>query len=264
MATSWPSSRCRWWRRLSNAPPPAREPGRARPPSLPRIADPRAVPVVGTDAHLEALDPGALAAASLRRRLAALPGSGFVPEFPGDGGRLFPDREATAASVLVPLVQRDDALHVLLTERTAHLRDHAGQVSFPGGRAEDHDGHAVETALRETEEEVGLDRTRVEVVGALPPYTTVTNYVVTPIVALVSPPFELRLDTFEVASAFEVPLAFLMNPANHRRHAIEIAGVQRQFLSMPWRDPADGREFFIWGATAAMIRNLYRALASAR
>lgn len=226
-----------------------------------RIIDPRAIPVIGTDAHLLPIAAESLHAEGLRSRLLALAGRGFEPEFAGDGARFFPDRTPTAASVLMPLVQRENGLHMLLTQRTAHLTDHAGQISFPGGRAEPADTSPIETALRETEEEVGLSRRHVEVIGALPAYTTVTRYVVTPVVALVTPPFELSLDDFEVEAAFEVPLPFLMNPAHHRRHAFELAGMQRQFLSMPWHDPEQDREFFIWGATAAMIRNLYRALA---
>ena len=110
------------------------------------------------------------------------------------------------------------------------------------------------TALREAEEEVGLPHDRVEVLGTLPTDTTVTHFVVTPVVALVTPPFDLKLDSFEVAEAFEVPLSFLMTPAHHQRHVFEFEGGQRQFLSMPWGD------YFIWGATAAMLRNLYRFL----
>jgi 8-oxo-dGTP pyrophosphatase MutT (NUDIX family) len=215
------------------------------------------VPVVGTDAHLPPVEAARLTAAALRERFAAPPA--FTPEFPGDGG-LFAGRTPAAASVLVPLVERADGLHLLLTRRTDHLRDHAGQISFPGGRVESHDADAVATALRETEEEVGLARTHVDVIGTLPHYTTVTAFVVTPIVAIVRPPFSLALDTFEVAEAFEVPLPFLMNPAHHRRHRVELDGVMRQFLSMPWHGAGgDGqtREYFIWGATAAMLRNLY-------
>ena len=161
--------------------------------------------------------------------------------------------------MLIPLVQRDDGLHVLLTRRAEQLRDHAGQVSFPGGRSEPEDGSPAVTALREAAEEVGLASDRVEVIGQMPTYTTVTRYVVTPVVALVHPPFELRLDSFEVAEAFEVPLPWLMNPAHHRRHLFTHEGGQRQFLSMPWQGAAG--EYFIWGATAAMLRNLYRYLA---
>lgn len=225
----------------------------------PRIADPRQIPVAGRDAHLPPVPAARLTEAALRQRFAqARP---FQPEMPGDGGRFFPDRQPTPAAVLVPLVRRDGGLHVLLTQRTAHLRDHAGQISFPGGRSEDDDADPVATALRESEEEIGLARRHVEVVGTLPRYTTVTSYVVTPVVGLVVPPFDLKLDAFEVAEAFEVPLPFLMNPAHHQRHVFTFDGGQRQFLSIPWR-AADGgeREYFIWGATAAMLRNLYRYL----
>jgi 8-oxo-dGTP pyrophosphatase MutT (NUDIX family) len=152
---------------------------------------------------------------------------------------------------------------VLLTRRTEHLNEHAGQISFPGGKAEPHDVDAVAAALRETEEEIGLPASHVEVIGRLPIYTTITRFVVTPVVGLVKPPFELALDAFEVAEAFEVPLQFLMTPAHHHRHVFEFDGHSRQFLSMPWQgiDAAgQPREYFIWGATAAMLRNLYRFL----
>jgi 8-oxo-dGTP pyrophosphatase MutT (NUDIX family) len=223
----------------------------------PRITNPHAVPVVGTDAHLPPVPAHRLHAEALRQRFAQ-PLS-WQPEFPGDGG-LFEGRTPTAASVLVPLVQRDDGLHVLLTRRTDHLHDHAGQISFPGGRRDEGDADDIATALRETEEEVGLARQHIEIIGRLPIYTTVTHYLVTPIVGLVKPPFDLALDSFEVAEAFEVPLAFLMSPAHHRRHRFEMGGQARQFLSMPWQQ--DGRDYFIWGATAAMLRNFYGFLAA--
>ncbi len=230
-----------------------------------RIIDPQAVPVTGTDGHLPALAAAHLTVPALRQRLAAA--HLLQPEIAGDGARFGADRMPTAASVLVPLVQRGDGLHVLLTQRTDHLRDHAGQISFPGGRAEPEDDGAAATALREAQEEVGLASQWVEVIGQLPVYTTITRYVVTPVVALVHPDAPLSLDSFEVAEAFEVPLAYLMNPAHHRRHVFVLNGVQRQFLSMPWRrelaahGTAGPREYFIWGATAAMLRNLYAVLA---
>ena len=226
-----------------------------------RILNPHKVPVAGTDAHLPAVPAPALTADALRRRF--LGGQPWVPELPGDG-RVLADREPAHAAVLVPLVQRGDMLHVLLTRRTDHLRDHAGQVSFPGGRSEASDADPAATALREAEEEVGLRRDRIEVIGQMPAYTTITRFVVTPVVALVQPPFELKLDSFEVAEAFEVPLPFLMNPAHHRRHVLTFEGGPRQFLSMPWQGAGPGgvsREYFIWGATAAMLRNLYHFLA---
>lgn len=232
------------------------------PPTMPspRVLNPRAVPIAGTDGHLPAVPVHALTAGAIRTRLAGM--QGWQPEIAGDGGT-FGGREPAHAAVLVPLVQRPHGLQVLLTQRTDHLRDHAGQISFPGGRAEAEDSGPTGTALREAHEEVGLPHHCVDVIGCLPVYTTVTRFVVTPVVALVQPPFELALDSFEVAEAFEVPLDYLMNPAHHRRHLFEYDGGQRQFLSMPWHGPgADGqmKEFFIWGATAAMLRNLYRLL----
>ncbi len=231
----------------------------------PRIHDPRAVPVVGRDVHLPAVVPERLKAPALRRRFAERAKLNWQPEFTGDG-HIGAERAAAHASVLVPLVEHAGDLHVLLTRRTDHLRAHAGQVSFPGGRAEPEDADAAATALREAQEEVGLPPAQVDVIGQLPTYTTVTNFVVTPVVALVRPPFklaDLTIDAFEVAEAFHVPLSFLMDPANHQRHRFDFEGGQRQFLSMPWQGfAADGapREYFIWGATAAMLRNLYRYL----
>ena len=225
------------------------------------VFDPQSAPVLSTDGHLRAVPQQHLTAASLRERFLLPPH--WQPEFSGDGRVL--DRTPSAASVLVPLVARDDGLHLLLTRRTDHLRDHAGQISFPGGRGEAGDADAVATALRETEEEVGLARAHVEVIGTLPVYTTITAFVVTPVVALVRPGFALAPDPFEVAEVFEVPLSFLMNPAHHQHRHIELGGTRRSFVAMPWlANGADGveRSYFIWGATAAMLRNLYRFLAA--
>jgi 8-oxo-dGTP pyrophosphatase MutT (NUDIX family) len=181
----------------------------------------------------------------LRASLLSEPGADeFVQE---DGGEGLP---LTPAAVLFPIVLRDDGHTVLLTQRTAHLRDHAGQISFPGGRVEEEDPSPVATALRETEEEIGLSRAHVEILGYLPEYRTGTGFRVTPVVALVKPPFELALDAFEVAEAFEVPLSFLLDPANHQRHSLHYRGALRHFFAMPYGD------YFIWGATAGMIRSL--------
>ncbi len=167
-----------------------------------------------------------------------------------------------AAAVLVPLVLRDGGLTVLLTERTAHLTAHAGQVAFPGGRTEPSDASPVATALRETEEEIGLPRALVEILGALPPYHTGSGFIVTPVVGLVEAAHSLELDANEVAQAFEVPLAFLMDPTHHQRRLHRWDdGAERSFLAMPWQGP-DGHEHFIWGVTAAMLRNFYRFLAA--
>jgi 8-oxo-dGTP pyrophosphatase MutT (NUDIX family) len=218
--------------------------------------------VVGVDAHLPPLPAARLEPQALRERFASPPL--WDVEFPGDTQQP-PTRVPAAASVLVPIVMHADGPRLLLTQRTHHLRDHAGQISFPGGRTEAHDRDAIATALRETEEEVGLARSYVDVIGTLPVYTTVTAFQVTPVVALVRPGFELALDHFEVAEAFEVPLSFLMNPAHHQRHAVTVDGIERRFLSMPWivlGDDGQSRHYFIWGATAAMLRNLYRFLAA--
>lgn len=160
------------------------------------------------------------------------------------------ERGYKRASVLVPIVARGN-LSVLLTQRPAHMKDHAGQISFPGGRAEAFDTSAIDTALRETEEEIGLSRERIEVIGTLPHYHTVTNYEVTPVVALVHPPFDLAPDAREVAEAFEVPLSFILDPANHQKRSRPWEGKRRYFYAMPYD------RHFIWGATAAMLRNLY-------
>ena len=218
------------------------------------------IPVLGTDSHLPAVTADKLGGEALRERFTRI--AGWIPELIGDG-RLAITRPPADASVLVPLVQRANGPQVLLTRRAAHLRDHAGQISFPGGRAEPGDHSPAATALREAHEEIGLPPDHVDVIGLLPAYTTSTNFVVTPVVALVQPPFGLVLDTVEVDEAFEVPLAYLMNPANHRRHTFVYEGGQRNFLSMPWHGAGlDGqeREYYIWGATAAMLRNLYRLL----
>jgi 8-oxo-dGTP pyrophosphatase MutT (NUDIX family) len=232
---------------------------------LPRITNAHLAPVVATDAHLPALAAQQLTADALRERFRRQ--VEWQPEFTGDG-RLGTARAPADAAVLVALVERSDGLHVLLTRRTEQLRDHAGQVSFPGGRSDPGDGGPIGTALREAEEEIGLPRHRLQVIGQLPVYTTVTSFVVTPVLALVQPPMalsDLRLQTEEVAEAFEVPLLHLMNPAHHQRHLFSYDGGQRQFMSMPWRGPAQNgelRDYFIWGATASMLRNLYRFIAA--
>jgi 8-oxo-dGTP pyrophosphatase MutT (NUDIX family) len=197
--------------------------------------------------------PPALDAGRLRRRFAA---GKPVEMLYGDQGI---DAERAAArrraSVLVPIVTRPGELTMLFTRRTAHLRNHSGQIAFPGGGAEPGDASAEATALRETHEEIGLDPAHVEVLGRLSDYHTRTDYRVTPVVGLVAPPFELRLDAHEVDAAFEVPLAFLLDPANHLRHQREFQGRTVPFYAIPYRD------YYIWGATAGMLINLYRFLA---
>lgn len=158
------------------------------------------------------------------------------------------------AAVLVPLVVRAASLTVLLTRRTEHLQHHPGQISFPGGRVEPMDASPAETALRETREEIGLDTVQVELLGSLPDYLTGTGFRVTPVVGLVRPPFELALDAFEVAEAFEVPLSHFLDPTNHQRHSLQVEGRTRHFHAMPYGD------YYIWGATAGMLMSLYRVL----
>lgn len=160
-----------------------------------------------------------------------------------------------AAAVLIPLVLRQEGVTMLLTRRTDHLRDHAGQVSFPGGRVEAHDESALATALRETEEEIGVGPSHIEVVGDLDLYETRTGFSITPVVGLVEPGFTLTLDEFEVAEVFEVPLSFALDPTNHHKRSLVWRGAKRHFYLLPY----GGRD--IWGATAGMIVNLYHCLA---
>ena len=222
--------------------------------NTPPLFDPRRVPVVGIDDHLPKVQPHALQPQALAQRFKHPPM--WTPELKGEPK--FSERAPVHASVLVPLVMRDHGVTVLLTERTAHLSSHSGQIAFPGGKADPEDTNATETALREAEEEIGLDRHFVEVLGSLPIYTTGSAYIVTPVVALVHANYNMRINPHEVADAFEVPLDFLMNPANHRRHSVEWAGSHREWLSMPYHDATNER--FIWGATAGMLRNFYRFL----
>jgi 8-oxo-dGTP pyrophosphatase MutT (NUDIX family) len=166
-----------------------------------------------------------------------------------------PSTALRPAAVLVPLVDRPEGMSVLLTQRTPHLTAHAGQISFPGGRIEEGDADAIEAALRETEEEVGLTREHVRVIGRLDTYVTGTGFEITPVVGIIRVPFPLVIDPFEVAEAFEVPLAFVVNPRNHRRTTREFEHRTRVFFVLPY----EGRN--IWGATAGMLVNLAEVLA---
>jgi 8-oxo-dGTP pyrophosphatase MutT (NUDIX family) len=217
--------------------------------------DPRAVPVIGIDTHLPAVAREALAPAALRARFRDPPN--WEPEIWSE--RKFAEREPAQAAVLVAVVMRERPT-VLLTERTTHLSTHSGQVAFAGGKRDATDTDAVHTALREAQEEIGLAPELVEVIGQMPTYTTGTRFVITPVVGLVSPDHRLALNAFEVADAFEVPLEFLMNPAHHHRHALDWANARREWFSIPYMDGTTER--FIWGATAAMLRNFYRFLAA--
>ena len=218
--------------------------------------DPRNVPVIVTDDLLPRVAAAQWQPNALRARFAG--GPPWLPEFRAEP--LFSTRAPVHAAVLVPLVLREQTT-VILTERTAHLSSHSGQIAFPGGKVDPDDADATAAALREAHEEIGLDARYVQVLGTLPTYTTGSAYIVTPVVALVHMGFTLTPNPDEVADVFEVPLAFLMDPANHRRHRMEWAGAQREWLSIPYPDPQGER--FIWGATAGMLRNLYRFLSAA-
>ena len=226
--------------------------------TIPRF-DPREIPVEYRDAASPVVPPERLELRALRGRLLRPPR--WEPELSGDRG-WSNETAPKEAAVLVPIIDRAPGPTVLLTERTAHLSKHAGEVAFPGGRRDPDDATLAETALRESEEEIGLARHRVELIAELPRYRTGTGYLVTPVVGFVDPDFEPRPDPGEVAHAFEVPLAFLMNPVNHERRRVVFEDIDRTFYSMPWRNAADDREHFIWGATAAMLRNLYRLLSA--
>ena len=225
--------------------------------------DPRLVPVSGVDAHLPPVDAKAMTPAALAQRFQTP--RPWQPEVVRE--IRFSDRAPAQAAVLIPIVMHGtdaDSMTVLLTERTAHLSTHSGQIAFPGGRVDECDVDAPAAAMREAFEEVGLEYRFVQVLGTLPVYVTGTAFQVTPVVALVQPGFSLQPNAFEVADVFEVPLTFLMNPANHRRHAFDWEGVRREWFSMPYHEKGDGqvRERFIWGATAGMLRNFYRFLAA--
>ena len=232
---------------------------------LPKF-DPRSVPVQGVDDHLAKVALASLSPESLRKRFLNPPS--WTPEHSVE--KKFEDRQPALAAVLVPLVMRDEPT-LLLTERTHNLSTHSGQVAFPGGRTDALDADATDTALREAYEEIGLLRDHVEVLGNLPIYVTGTAFIITPVVALVRPGFRLQPNPGEVADVFEVPLAYLMNPANHCRHEFEFDGVMRQWLSIPYVEHvgttentgnANLKERYIWGATAGMLRNLYRFLSA--
>ena len=217
--------------------------------------DPRQIPVAGVDLHLPAVARASLQPDALRQRFMNPPA--WEPELMAE--KRFTDREPMAASVLVPIVMREQPT-ILLTERTMHLSTHSGQIAFPGGKADEGDAYVFATALREAQEEIGLDPAFVQILGVLPHYLTGSAFVITPVVALLEPGFTLVPNAYEVADVFEVPLEFLMNPANHQRHALEWQGITREWFSMPYQDHLAQR--FIWGATAGMLRNFYRLLSA--
>ncbi len=164
------------------------------------------------------------------------------------------ERSLISAAVLVPLVERADEIYMLLTRRSDELPSHAGQVSFPGGKAQEDDVDATATALRETHEEVGIEPSLVSVIGFLDRYETRTGFSILPVVGMIDPSFDLTIDDREVAEVFEVPVSFLMNPDNHQRHSAEYQGTRRFYYAMPYKD------YYIWGATAGMLKSMYEIL----
>ena len=224
----------------------------SRPPGIP---DPRLAPLIGIDSLLPAVPPAAQTPQALRSRFAEA--RDWKPESMLE--RRFTSREPSDAAVLVPIVLREQPT-VLLTVRSARLSMHSGQVAFPGGKRDPQDVSAEATALREAHEEIGLAPKNVEVLGRLPVYVTGTAFHVTPVVALVHPQPSYFPNPGEVADLFEVPLSFLLNPAHHERHAMQWQGVEREWFAMPYQDGAQQR--YIWGATAGMLRNLYRFLSA--
>ena len=213
--------------------------------------DPRAVPVTAVDHHLPKVPAQYLQPQALVQRFQSP--REWTPELRSEPR--FVDRQTVPAAVLIALVMREEMM-VLLTQRTTQLSSHSGQIAFPGGKIDAQDADATAAALREAREEVGLASQYVQVLGSLPNYTTGSAFVVTPVVALLNVGFEISANPAEVADVFEVPLAFVMDPANHRHHTAQWQGTRREWISMPYQD--DQKERFIWGATAAMLRNFYR------
>lgn len=213
--------------------------------------DPRKIPLRREDAHLPQVPLASLSPESLAERFSRPPV--WFPEV-REEPRFSDTKKLIQASVLIPLVKREQPM-LLLTQRNRQLSNHSGQIAFPGGKADASDEDEVMTALRETYEEIGIVPKEIEVLGKLPVYTTGSAFVVTPVVALVDPSYVSRANANEVDDVFEVPLSFLMDPANHYRQSFMVDGLKRDWFSMPYQDR--GMERFIWGATAGMIRNLY-------
>ena len=220
--------------------------------------NPQDVPIKSWDAHLSAVPDQALTREALSKRFSQPPD--WQPEVREEPP--FTDRKPHDAAVLIAIVMHAHTPPtILLTQRAAHMSTHAGQIAFAGGKV-DHSETARQAALREAHEEIGLSPDFVKIIGNLPRYITGTAFHITPVVALIEPGFTLKANPAEVADAFEVPLAFLMNPAHHARHEFEFEGHRREWFSMPYLDTKTGKRHFIWGATAGMLRNLYRLLAA--
>jgi len=217
------------------------------------VFDPQSVPIDAI-AGEAALDQSRLSLTWIRQRFEHPPK--WQPEITGEHN-LFPaDKNFMDASVLIALVERKSGLNLLFTRRTAHLAQHAGQISFPGGRVDDEDNGIIETALREAQEEIGLNKEYVDVFGTLPDYFTGTGFRVTPVVGALKTSPELKSNVNEVAEIFEVPLSFLMDGRIHQRRSSVFLNqqIRRSFYTMPYQN------YFIWGATAGMLRNLFHFL----
>jgi 8-oxo-dGTP pyrophosphatase MutT (NUDIX family) len=225
--------------------------------------DPRTVPIKGFDGHLSAIPAASFTVQALRTRFMQPPA--WMPEVREEPS--FSDRQPAQAAVLIAIALADGLTRheptILLTQRTAQMSTHAGQIAFAGGKVDASDADATATALREAQEEISLDSSYCDVLGTLPSYITGTAFHITPVVALVHPGFTLFANPGEVAEVFEVPLAFLMNPAHHARHELMWAGSRREWFSMHWQGTNQlPQDRFVWGATAGMLRNLYRFLAA--
>ncbi len=219
--------------------------------------DPLTIPVIERFHHLPAVSSSRLHPQAIQTRFQFPPQ--WQPEIVQEAA--FTQRKPQAAAVLIALVMREQP-YVLLTQRASHLSTHSGQIAFPGGKKDESDLDIIHTAKRESFEEIGLNINSIQVIGTLPQYITGTQFYVTPVVAYLEGEIQLKANPQEVDDIFEVPLSFLMNPANHQLHQYVWQGNHRKWYSMPYDEPYHNsfKHRFIWGATAGMLRNLYHFL----
>lgn len=215
--------------------------------------DPRSVKIVDAPKRLPAIPADRLHIHSMRKRFAAPPL--WQPEALTESN--LNRSPVVPAAVLLAVVPKAVPT-LLLTIRSPHLLVHAGQIAFPGGKLSNKDAHLIDAALREAQEEIGLQRSDVEVLGVLPSFPTGTGFAVTPVVGIVSPYATLKPNPDEVEQIFEVPLAFVLDPANHLLQQLDFQGSMRQWYAMPYE--LNGKEFYIWGITAGILRNFYHFL----
>jgi 8-oxo-dGTP pyrophosphatase MutT (NUDIX family) len=221
-----------------------------------RIVNPLASTVLGYDSHLPALPAAQMTQTNIALALSQWQRCTAISA--GDGNR-FANRQLRDAAVLIGLIERPSGIHVVLTQRASHLRDHAGQIAFPGGGRDASDADTWHTAQREALEEIDLQSQHLTLLGRGHDYTTVTAFVVTPWVAWIAPDAQFKPALEEVAQVFELPLAHLMNPANHQQRSVMTQVGERRFYAIPSVD-TQGIERFVWGATAGILRNLYQTL----